>query len=239
MHSNTVAPRRRAPILESGLLVLMLSAGAADADGTGARSARLGRAKAEVAKSVRAAPTQPNIHPRIIGGRPAADREIPWQGAVVYKSELGIAPTLHCGAAFVRPNIVITAAHCITDADPDYDQKPHVFGNMGAFEVVSGSTTLGGADARRHRITDVIGHPRYDIVSHDYDFALLRVDPPFAGQTLDILSEADSDAMIPGTNTQVSGWGVTNNATGQIAVGLQKLDVPLVARNDCNAKARR
>ena len=162
--------------------------------------------------------------PRIIGGSEAKAGDVPWQVAIVRRSEGGEDASIHCGGAFIRPNIVMTAAHCVVGS---------IYGNMGAFEVLNGDADLAGTGMTRYRITDAFVHPRYDDETFDYDFALLKVAGSYAGKTIELLSPRESAALRVGDTLQVSGWGVTDEATGATARKLQKVDVKVVSRSDC------
>lgn len=206
-------------VLSSIWLGLAFAGGDALAAETGARSERLKRAKEEL----RAGATK--IQPRIIGGTTARDRELPWQAAIVRRPEKqGDAPSIHCGASFIAPTILITAAHCIEGT---------LFGDMEGYEVLNGAADLASKAMKRHEITDVVGHPRYDKQTTDYDFALVRVKQPYGGTLLSLLSPEENDGLDVGSAVQVSGWGVTG--TGETAATLQKVELELVKRANCNA----
>ena len=171
----------------------------------------------ELQKRLNASPS-----PRILNGENAKADEIPWQVGLVSRSNAG---RIYCGGSFISPTIVLTAGHCVVD----------LIGNAKLFKIVSGSAKLDDPRMVSHDITHIVAHPRYANISmgSDYDFALIRVAQPYTGRTVELLTSADNDRLAVGTNLQVSGWGNTQ-AGGNSTVNLQKLDVPVVGRADCN-----
>jgi secreted trypsin-like serine protease len=161
--------------------------------------------------------------PRIVGGDNANPGDLPWQAGIVFRKS---ATRIWCGGSFIRPNIVMTAGHCVTA----------MLGNAKLFKVVSGSVNLDDPAMRSHDIVEVILHPRFTEIAPiglDYDFALIRVAQAFSGRLIEIVTPAQNNSIGVGTPLQVSGWGRTL-AGGVGTTRLQKLTVPVVSRNDCN-----
>lgn len=169
---------------------------------------------------------------RIVGGVNAAAGDAPWQISIMSRNSWDGAKPLdrhNCGGAFIRPNIVMTAAHCIV---------PQVAGQHKDWVIISGGIKLSDPGLKQHDITDVIVHPRYAVLNDglDYDFALIRVAQPFPGRTIDILSAGENGKLAVGSNAIVTGWGATSEG-GAGSDKLQKLEVKIVSRNECNAPA--
>ena len=63
-----------------------------------------------------------SVQPRIVGGQQVSISQYPWQAAVVF-SPSKVGGNAHerqfCGGSLVTSRIVITAAHCVFDTDPD------------------------------------------------------------------------------------------------------------------------
>ena len=86
---------------------------------------------------------------RVVGGETATIDEYPWQVAVVISpAESGgnAFQRQFCGGVLVTPRIVLTAAHCVQDTDPDLpddpsgDATPRI--DPDDVDVVLGRTTL-------------------------------------------------------------------------------------------------
>lgn len=163
---------------------------------------------------------------RIVGGVPAADTEFPWQAGIALRAT---PDRTYCGGAFIRPNIVLTAAHCVAGDDS-------ALGGLRNHVVVSGAAKLGDPRMVSYDITDVLVHPRYSQLETgglDYDFALIRVAQRYTGRPIELVSAGENAAVVPNMPVQVTGWGRVK-PFGEQANALQKLTVYVVSRSDCN-----
>ena len=65
----------------------------------------------------------PAVQPRVVGGSPSTTTRYRWQAAVVRSTIKRPGQDAHqrqfCGGSLIAPQIVITAAHCVDDNDPD------------------------------------------------------------------------------------------------------------------------
>ena len=66
-----------------------------------------------------------SVEPRIVGGSGATVQQYPWQAALVI-SPAKASGNPHqrqiCGGSLITTSIVLTAAHCLYDTDPDCNQ---------------------------------------------------------------------------------------------------------------------
>ena len=188
------------------------------------------------------ATAQPNgpARAKIVGGEDALFSEIPWQAAIVQRDPTTGQPKtrISCGATFVRPNILMTAAHCVVGG-PISDSAGKVVdywqfaGNLSSWAVLNGSARLDDPGMKVYGITGAIMHPRYAELGTDYDFALLRVKESYGGTLVDILTPSENESLNVGDTAQVSGWGRTAEH-GNTTPDLQKLDVKIIARSVCD-----
>jgi pyruvate/2-oxoglutarate dehydrogenase complex dihydrolipoamide acyltransferase (E2) component len=152
----------------------------------------------------------------VIGGRPATEA-YPWQAA------LADAGGQFCGASLVRPDWVLTAAHC---ADGEEASKLH---------VILGRHKLSSSDGEEIPVAEIVVHEKYagdDAGGHD--IALLRLERPSAAAPLRIVSPAEAALWAPGRPARVIGWGSSVFLVGPGSDDLQEVDVPMVADEDCD-----
>ena len=143
-----------------------------------------------------AATTNREDRPMIIGGTLASTTEAPW--AISLANTAASDPTGRwCGAALVRPNKIITAAHCMI--------KP-----AATYTAVQGRADLNDAGTgRTSRIKSIWIHPGYNQTDNHHDFAILTLSRPMTGVPvlrLETSSKADRKGVVP----TVYGWGDTN-----------------------------
>jgi trypsin len=149
-------------------------------------------------------------HQLIVGGTLASTSEAPWAIALL-NPDSPYPSGRWCGAVLVRPNKVITAAHCATKA-------------LATYTAVQGRADLLDESAgRTSAITASWIHPGYNQKNHRNDFAVLTLAQPFTGVPtlrLETNLKADRKGVVP----TVYGWGDTQD-TGPDDT-LQKAAVP-------------
>lgn len=160
-------------------------------------------------------PLVPTRAEAIMGGR-LATQPYPYMTALFFDNSFG------CGGSLVAPQWVLTAAHCIFEAEPD------------RFLVAFGKSTLIG-EVGVSRIALVNVHeiyPESEISSHDV--ALLKLEKPVDITPLRIADpDIDTGLWAPGEQSRVIGYG-GQMYPGLLADGnLREVDVPMVSDADC------
>ena len=123
-------------------------------------------------------------------------------------------------------NVVITAAHCVTDDLYDVEK----------FVVIAGVLDLRFAGAEERRIADTKVHPDYEGPAKYFDVALIILEKPFEFSSrissICLPSSSDEYQSLTGLGVTVQGWGT--NEDEEIGVTLTQIDVSIRSNEECN-----
>ena len=157
--------------------------------------------------------------PLVVGGTLASVTEAPW--AVVLTNTQSARPTGRwCGAVLVRPDKLVTAAHCMIKPASTYAAI------QGRADLTDDST------GQVSGISKVWIHPGYSTNDSHNDFAVLTLSKPFTDVPvlgLETNPKADRRGVVP----TVYGWGDTDGTGPEDT--LQKLAVPDLGDATCLA----
>ncbi|XP_072856002.2 ovochymase-1 [Pogona vitticeps] len=159
---------------------------------------------------------------RIIGGKPSLPGARPWQVSI----KLGRSH--FCGGSLIHDNVVVTAAHCVTD----YDLK--VVRNL---MVTVGEYDLGRMDEGEQNIlvSRIVVHPEFNRFGcMDSDIALLYLkDRVKYGPDVQPICLPHKEYLFEaGTLCIVSGWGKVSEADALSNV-LQEVELPILDSGTC------
>jgi secreted trypsin-like serine protease len=174
--------------------------------------------------TVQANPQTPDDtnQPTIVGGTEAEPGAWPWMAALVTASEPEAYWGQFCGGALIRPQWVLTAAHCTenkTAAD---------------IHVVVGRHELSSAAGERIAVDQIINHPNYDTRTLDVDIALLHLETPSSQTPIGVVGAVEAALFSPGVLTTVTGWGLTSANGNDYPDALRQVSVPIVSNATCN-----
>jgi hypothetical protein len=179
-----------------------------------------------------------SVQPRIVGGTGVSISQYPWQAAVVFNPSK-LSGDAHqrqfCGGSLLTSRIVITAAHCVFDTDPDClicstlpicnsvtDPSPGDGTcklDPDDVDVVLGRTTLSnGGEGAEIPVMGVSYRSNYDpnyqgdgVPRFDVGYLVLPV--AFAQTQIKIAGTDEGGVWAPGSPVDISGWGSTKKCT--------------------------
>ncbi|XP_058063058.1 trypsin alpha-3-like [Anopheles bellator] len=155
---------------------------------------------------------------RIVGGSVVPISQFPYQLSLRQNGN-------HiCGASVISGNWALSAAHCTFP-------MPNV--NSITFRGGSASRTAGGLI---FQAAQIINHPQYNSNNLNNDVCVIRITTSFTGANIaSIRLIANGGSFGAGTNSVVSGWGLTAPG-GSLPVDLRAVNIPVVAQATCSSQ---
>lgn len=164
--------------------------------------------------------------PRIIGGKPVVNLNSYSFNAQLIRTDknspsLGIGDAF-CGGTFVSDEWLVTAAHCVEYATPDY---------VGSYMKTAFPTQEPGKHpcATWHEVERVVLHPDYDSTSVQNDIALLKIKNRIQCESFQA-PRLESDDFV--SSAVALGWGKLSE-NGFMASYLQGVTLPVVSDDVC------
>ncbi|XP_058432346.1 ovochymase-1 [Marmota monax] len=156
---------------------------------------------------------------RIAGGEEACPHCWPWQVGLRFLGDH------QCGGAIIDPVWILTAAHCVQSK-----------GNPRSWTVVAGDhdRTLKESTEQVRRAKHIIVHEDFDIVTYDYDIALIQLSSPLEYNSVvrPVCLPHSREPLFSSEICTVTGWGSTSE-DGGLASRLQQIQVPVLERAVC------
>ncbi|MDA2925133.1 serine protease, partial [Acidobacteria bacterium AH-259-L09] len=167
--------------------------------------------------------------PLIVGGEEAQPGAWPWQAALV-QSEFVEFTAQFCGGSLIKPDLVLTAAHCLFQQGSGKRLSPS------ELEVVLGRHALSSSEGERIAVTAVIPHPNFNLLPNDSDVAVLRLATPSTQTPITLIGPGQEELVAPGLVATVTGWGLLEDG-GDGSDTLQQVSVPIVSNDTCEEVA--
>ena len=146
---------------------------------------------------------------QVLGGEKVEAGELPFVAAIAVNQGPPIGRSYFCGGTIVAERWLLTAAHCLVDAQGR--RRP-----LETLEVTAGIERLSLAEGRNHiAVENAIVHPDYDPRSQANDIALLRLGRAWTGPVVALAPESADD---PVGLVTVAGFGATVEGQSQ-AIG--------------------
>ncbi len=141
------------------------------------------------------------VDARVVGGTPTSISSVPWQVAIVDRSNPNTYDAQFCGGSIVGARWIVTAAHCVTDVP------------RSQMQVVAGVTRLSTAPASARRdVLEKVVHRYYDPFTNSRDIAMLRVSGPDFPVSWRIRINGWTSGPTVGTPYGIAGWGWDGSA---------------------------
>jgi trypsin len=175
--------------------------------------------------------------PRIVGGNVTTIAQHPWQAALVFDGTQFPGNDFQrqfCGGSLITSRIVLTAAHCVFDTDPEVAGQKL---DPDDVDVILNRTTLTGAGGEVLNVQRVDFHPAYDPDTSENDVGFLRLSRPSAQTQILLAGSNDRDLWKPGAETVISGWGATFDGDRVGSDALKEAIVPMIGSSICGDPA--
>jgi len=160
---------------------------------------------------------------RIVGGKPAAKNEYPWQVALVQNG----ATRPFCGGTLLSSRTVLTAAHCN-------------IGSVSSFKVHVGEHDVTRPDGEQKiQVSKFLEHPQYKRQNQDNDFAIitLSIDVTFSNSVMPVCLPDPSNNYNSRVST-VTGWGTFSSGSSSTPNTLYEVDVKTISNSACTTNTQ-
>ena len=144
----------------------------------------------------------PAAHTAIVGGTPAGEDAFLWLAFIAYTNSNGSLSV--CTGTVVAANIVLTAGHCVENAQTGELDEPS------RYTVITGNVQWTASPRLLSGVSRAIVYPGFDRATLSGDAALLILSTPTSMPAIAIATgPSDAPILKGGTAGIVAGWGRT------------------------------
>ncbi|XP_034108676.1 seminase [Drosophila albomicans] len=160
-----------------------------------------------------------HIDPRIIGGHVTSINELK------YLVQVSTSNTI-CGGSLITTRWVISAAHCVYNA------------NLDDLKVIGGTSKQGDTTNGVVRRVNMVATPKeFSIKTLNMDVSALYLDSDMTGTNVETIKLA-SQSVPAGQLVKVSGWGATSKTSSETALYVHSVIMPMWSNAACRAAYR-
>uniref|UniRef100_W8B205 Phenoloxidase-activating factor 2 n=1 Tax=Ceratitis capitata TaxID=7213 RepID=W8B205_CERCA len=156
--------------------------------------------------------------------------EFPWMVAI-YTVD-GAKTIYKCGGSIIAPNVVLTAAHCVWDAQPGL-----LVARAGEWDLETTQEPLLHQDAH---VSEIIRHEKFNSNTIFNDIAILILTTPYTwSPNVQPICLPDEGVSFDGYRCYAAGWGKDKfGKEGAYQHILKKIDLPVVPHAKCQENLR-
>lgn len=158
---------------------------------------------------------------KVVGGNTTTSASYPWQALL--EIDRGIGTSL-CGGTLIHPYIVLTAAHCVTNAFGELETGTEVLTWLGRTFLHSGGVA--------NETFNLWVPNAYNPFSKAYDIAFVSLWDGSDLPRLQIAGPTERALWTPGRAAAITGWGTTSEG-GSLSPVLKEAQVPIVDDPTC------
>jgi len=164
---------------------------------------------------------------KIVNGKEVTRGQLAYQASIQlhYGSRLVSNKATHfCGGAFLAPDWILTAAHCVRNQ------------REANLKIVGGTIDITDKNSPTYKVTKIIMNKYNDITKHN-DIALINIEIPESdnnkASTIVPVSLCEDSFVPSGHQCTVSGWGHLQSKGSSVPSKLRSVDVPVLSRAVC------